>query len=289
MNAQTIAATPALGERADTGDLGGLLGLAGQRSAPFPLRELRVRASIVGNVCRTVVEQLFDNPYDTALEAVHMFPLPEDGAVTHLELRAGDVTVRAECREREEASRMFAEAREQGKRAALLDRERADVHTLRVTNIPPRASVSVRIVLVERLVESDGSLLWRFPTVIAPRYTPGEPIGHDGPGATPDTSRVPDASRLQPPLLLGTGARLDLEVEISGGVSRIESSLHAVRAAVGRVVKIAPSARATLDRDFVLRFAPAADAQAPLRAFADGDCTMVIVNLPPAAGGSRST
>jgi Ca-activated chloride channel family protein len=284
MNTQTMTATPALDEHPGARDLGGLLGLSGASTAPFPLREVRVRASIVANCCRTVVEQLFDNPHDAALEAVHIFPLPPDGAVTEMELRAGDVTVRAECREREDAARAFDEARAGGRRAALLERERPDVHTVRVTNIPARASVSVRLVVVERLRESDGRYLWRFPTVVAPRYMPGTPTGHAGPGTTPDTTRVPDASRLQPPLLLGDGARLDLEVEITGGVAQIESSLHAVRATLGTTVRVAPSTRATLDRDFVLRFTPETNATAPVRAYADGDFTMLVVNPSALAG-----
>src|SRR5512135_73940 len=127
-------------------DLGGLLGLLGEREVAFPLRELRVRAALAGDCCRTVVEQVFDNPYAEGLEAVHIFPLPPDGAVTELELSAGDVVVRGECRERAEAERAFDQARREGRRAALLTAERADVHTVRVTNIPPGTSVRVRLV-----------------------------------------------------------------------------------------------------------------------------------------------
>ena len=264
-------------------DLGGLLGILAGREVAFPLREVRVRSSLAGNCCRTVVEQVFDNPYAEGLEAVHIFPLPPDGAVTELELRAGDVIVRGECRERAAAEQAFDEARRLGKRAALLTAERADVHTVRVTNIPPGTSVRVRLVIVERLEEADGAFLWRFPTVIAPRYLPGnEEIGHAGSGVLPDTDRVPDASRLQPPLRLAGGVTLDLEVEIAGPLASLESSLHAVRTSFGDTVRVAPSGRATLDRDFVLRVVPAASDTASVRGYTDGAFTLAIVN-PPAA------
>jgi Ca-activated chloride channel family protein len=269
------------------GDLGGLLGLAGDREVAFPLREVRVRADIAADCCRTVVEQVFDNPYDEPLEAVHIFPLPPDGAVVEFEMTAGDVVVRGECREREAAEQAFDEARRTGRRAALLTAERADVHTIRVTNIPAGTGVRVRLVVVERLEEADGAHQWRFPTVIAPRYVPGDPIGHSGDGVTPDTDAVPDASRLQPPLRLAGGTRLDIEAAIAGPLASVESSLQAVRTAfAGDIVRIAPSGRATLDRDFVVRFAPSVPSDASVRAYTDGQYTLAIVN-PPAADAPR--
>jgi Ca-activated chloride channel family protein len=159
------------------------------------------------------------------------------------------------------------------------------VHTIRVTNIPPGTSVRVRLVIIDRLQEADGAFLWRFPTVIAPRYLPGsEEMGHDGSGVLPDTDRVPDASRLQPPLRLAGGVTLDLDAEIAGPLASLESSLHAVRAALGDMVHVAPSGRATLNRDFAIRFVPAASDAAPIRGYIDGAYTLAIVHPPiPAA------
>jgi Ca-activated chloride channel family protein len=280
-----VAPSAAVDAGAQPRDLGGLLGLRAGREVAFPLREVRVRASLAGNCCRTTIEQVFDNPYAEGLEAVHIFPLPPDGAVIELELKAGDVVVRSECRERQAAEQAFAQARRQGRRAALLTAERADVHTIRVTNIPPGTSVRVRFVIVERLEEADGAFLWRFPTVVAPRYLPGsEETGHDGSGVLPDTDRVPDASRLQPPLRLAGGVTLDLDAEIAGPLASLESSLHAVRAALGDMVHVAPSGRATLNRDFAIRFVPAASDAAPIRGYTDGAYTLAIVHPPiPAA------
>ncbi len=280
MMSTALAPTSALADPADHRDLGGLLGLDGNLAVAFPLRQVIARATMAGNCCRTTIEQTFANPHSRAMEAVHIFPLPPDGAVTEMEMRCGDVVVRAECRERDEAERHFSRARAEGHRAALLTAERADVHTLRITNVPPGADVSVRFVVVERLDEADGAFTWRFPTVVAPRFTPGTPVGHSGAGVAPDTDRVPDASRLQPPLTLDSGARLDLEVSIDGPLASLESSLHAVRSSFGDQVRVAPTAQAKLDRDFVLRFALAATPSAPARAFTDGEHTLVVVQVP---------
>jgi Ca-activated chloride channel family protein len=260
------------------------LGALVARDKPLPLAEVRVRAEIVGSFVRSVVEQRFENPHDQPLEVVHIFPLPPDGAVVELELRAGDRVIRGACRERGEARATFDAARKAGHRAALLDAERADVHTLRVTNIPPRTPVSVRLVVVEVLAPVDGRLTWRFPTTLAPRYTPGDPVGHEGPGVMADTDAVPDASRLSPPLRLAGGTRLDLEVKLAGPVTGLASSLHAVRVDLeDGGVRVAPSARATLNRDFVLSFTTADPDHATTRAWTDGRFTAVLVEPPAQA------
>ena len=114
-------------------------------------------------------------------------------------------------------------------------------------NIPPREEVVVELTLVGPLPVSDGEATFRFPLVVAPRYTPGMPL--DGPsvgtGVTPDTDQVPDASRVTPPVLLPgfpNPVALSLQVELDPpGVGagdadwtrRIRSSLHSVLTAAG--------------------------------------------------------
>jgi Ca-activated chloride channel family protein len=274
-NALSALATP------DPRGLGGLLALVDGVERALPLRDVRVRASIVGDCCRTEIDQRYGNAYRQPLEAVHILPLPEDGAVVEMELRAGDLVVRADCRERTEAEATFAAARAAGHRAALLTAERADIHTLRVTNLPPGEEIVVRIVVVERLTASDGRLRWRFPTTIAPRYLPGTATGHAGPGVLPDTDHAPDASRLQPPVLLSGGAKLDLEVVVHGVVRSVESSLHVARVSLeDGGVRVAPKGGATLDRDFVLQLATASPDRSEARAFTDGAYTLVVVEPP---------
>src|SRR5262245_2736046 len=203
-----------LGTRSGAIGLGALIACLDAGEDPFPLRSVRVRASIAGPCMRTEIEQRFANTRDEPVTAIYIFPLPGDGALVDLRIRAGDLDVRGECRERASAEQLFESARRQRQHAALVTEERAGVHTVRLANLPPRAEVTVQLVVVEKVAPVDGCYQWRFPTTIAPRYTPGQPIGHEGPGISPDTDRVPDASRLQPPIRLAGGTQLDLEVAI---------------------------------------------------------------------------
>lgn len=289
MTLHPVAPLPLPAAPVDPRGLGGLIVRIGAEEQPLPLVEVKVRATLTGCVSRTVVEQRYRNTLSRPLEAVHLFPLPEDGAVVEAELRCGELVVRAECRKREDAQQAYDTARSAGHRAALLTQERDDLHTLRVANLPPGEEVVVRLVVVEQLEAVDGSLRWRFPTTVAPRYLPGEATGHGGPGILPDTDRVPDASRLQPPLRLEGGTRFDLEVELQGAVSRVQSSLHAVSVELGegeeRSLRVAPAGHTTCDRDFVLAFRLGGVAAAPeSRAWTDGQHTLVVVAPPPGVG-----
>ncbi|MGD0830096.1 MAG: hypothetical protein ABR907_04075 [Terracidiphilus sp.] len=57
--------------------------------------------------------------------------------------------------------------------------------------------------------------------MVGPRYIPGQPIGQQGGGWAPDTNKVPDASKITPPVAVpGTraGHDISLELEIDAGV-----------------------------------------------------------------------
>ncbi len=271
----TVVAEPA----GDVG-LGGLLALVNGRSQALPLTSVKVRSAILGDCCRTEVEQRFRNTLSTPMEAVHIFPLPADGAIVEMELRAGEVVVRAECREREAAVQAYEQAKSTGQRAALLTQESVAVHTLKVANLPPGTDAVVRFVVIERLEIVDGAFQYRFPTVVAPKYAPGTSVGHEGLGVQADTDRSPDASRISPPLRLSGGTALDLEVQVAGPVSSVASSLHAVQLDLEEGgVRVAPSAKSTLDRDFVLRIR-AGVTITETRVYTDGKRALVVIRPP---------
>lgn len=279
-----MALQPTLEPECDPRGLGALVALTGGVEVALPLTRVQVRAEIVGGCARTVVEQHYTNALSTPVEAVHIFPLPPAGALIDVVLRCGDLEVRADLKEKGEAQATFAAAREAGHRAALVTQARDDVHTLRVTRLPPGEGVTVRLEVVEFLDFVDGAWRYRFPTTIAPRYLPGNPVGQAGDGILPDTDQVPDASWLQPPLRLAGGTRLDLEVLVRGPVHGVESAQHAVSMRLeGGDLRLAPSGKASLDRDIVFAVVPGDGAGIEARGYTDGKHAVVQV-APPATG-----
>ena len=63
---------------------------------PAPTLETRVRIEVTGMVARTRVEQRFENPTEYWVEAIYVFPLPEDAAVDRLLMTVGERVIEGE-------------------------------------------------------------------------------------------------------------------------------------------------------------------------------------------------
>src|SRR5439155_1617181 len=114
---------------------------------------------------------------------------------------------------------------------------------------------------------------------------PREQVGH---GVVPDTTTVPDASRITPPRLVpGFDAKVSLgvEVELFGGFSDLACSQHAVSTSSGpESARVMLSReREPLDRDFVLRWRIAGE-QVKSQLLAHGGFALLSV-VPPARQG----
>ena len=218
--------------------------------AGFPLRGTRVTAQVSGFVARVQVEQTFQNPYDRPVEAVYLFPLPDDAAVDAMELRAGDRVVRAQIRRRHEAQQEYREARDRGVLASLLEQERPNLFRQSVANIRPGDEVRVTLSYTQALPYEAGSYRFVYPMVAGPRYEPDHP---DEEGAA--------AAGTQQVVLTPGGERPDrVEVTIDAnlGVSlgEVTSPTHRldVRRDSPESVHVTLSETARPDRDLDVRF-----------------------------------
>jgi Ca-activated chloride channel family protein len=267
------------------------LGSLKAKEHPLPLQGVQVRARVVDRVAEVTVEQAFGNPFTEAIEAVYIFPLAGGSAVSRFEMQIGKRIVRGRIEERGEARKQYAEALDQGKRAALLEQERDDVFTVQVGNVLPGEAVTVRLTYTERLpFFEDGRTEIRLPLVVAPRYVGGEelprdPVGH---GVLQDSTTVPDASRITPPRLapgFDPKVSLGIEVELFGGVPDLACSQHAVSTSSGpESLRVALSREhEPLDRDFVLRWRISSE-QVKSQLLVHGGFAVLSV-LPPARGG----
>jgi Ca-activated chloride channel family protein len=166
----------------------------------FLLKETRVEAEISGVVARVRVSQVFQNPYAERLEALYVFPLPENAAVDAYSFQTGETVITGEIKRREEAHKAYEQARDEGRKAALLEQERANVFSQSVANIPPGEEITVHIEYVQPLDVDGDRYVFRFPMVVGPRYIPGSPVNRPnlGRGWVRDTNQVPDASRITP-------------------------------------------------------------------------------------------
>ena len=227
-----------------------------------PLKHTAVKAEISGFLSRVVVTQEFENPFKDKIEAVYTFPLPQAAAVDDMTMRVGERVVRGRILRKEEAQAVYDAARNSGQVASLLDQERPNIFTQSVANIMPGEKVTIEISYVETLKYEAGTYEFVFPMVVGPRYNPGTPTGKQGGGFSPDTTQVPDASRITPQVApAGTRAGHDISIEVAldAGVpvDEIKTTSHEVE-----IEKVSDRrARVTLrkqseipNKDFVLKY-----------------------------------
>jgi Ca-activated chloride channel homolog len=213
-----------------------------------PLQHTDVKADVSGFIARVKVTQTFFNPLDEKIEAVYVFPLPHQAAVDDMTMVLGERKIVGLIKRRAEARSIYEQALAQGMTAALLEQERPNIFTQSVGNIAPKQEVKIEISYVDVLAYDMGTYEFHFPMVVGPRYIPGgatsaiAPVppelkgavgeldkrkvveGSDAPkgtGWSPDTTRVPDASRITPPVLkpgMRNGHDISFTLSMDAGV-----------------------------------------------------------------------
>ena len=214
----------------------------------FPLKHTQVNARISGNISRVDVTQTFENPLTTALDVTYVFPLPDEAAVDTMVIRLGDRTIQGRIEKRETAQTLYEQAKQQGKTAALLEQERANIFTQSLANILPGEQIEVMISYSDRLGYTQGDYEFIFPMVVGPRYIPGNPLeasdkadasdSSQGSADAPmllnqDTDIVPDASRLNGPFLptgirSGHDIQVTVEIETGAKIANLRSPSHQI-------------------------------------------------------------
>jgi Ca-activated chloride channel family protein len=144
-----------------------------------PTVDTDVEMTVSGMVVRSKVKQTFKNPDDIWVEGVYVFPLPDNAAVDHMRMIIGERVIEGEIQEREEAKKTYNKAKQEGKKAALMDQERPNVFTNAVANIGPYESVTIEIEYQQTVQyqqqQGEGKFELRFPLTMTPRYIPGTP------------------------------------------------------------------------------------------------------------------
>lgn len=227
--------------------IGGLFSKSGGQQQTFPLQHTEVMARVTGNVSRVEVTQTFTNPFNKPLEAVYVFPLPDEAAVDDMEIRVGDRIIRGLIKKRQEAKQIFEQAKQEGKTAGLLEQERDNVFTQSLANIKPGEKIDVTIRYTDSLKFEKGNYEFAFPMVVAPRYNPIQ-------GAA-------NASKVNPPTQIAEtrdGNNIGVTVEIDAGVpiKAVNSNSHKVQTQQdGGITRIQLANEKTIpNKDFVVRY-----------------------------------
>lgn len=228
---------------------------AGRAEQPrrfVPLQRTKLEGEIVGPLASLRLSQTYrfsSEQSDKVLEAVYRFPLPGDAAVMGVRARFGEVEIIAELQERTKAEAGYAEAKTQGRQAALLTRESPDVFTLQVAGIQPDQDITIETSYVQLARAEGQGWSLRIPLTTSPRYVRG------------DESASRHAHG-QPLLVLrDPGHRFALDLTLSA--SDVKSPTHSLATTneEGRVRIKLQEGEILPDRDCVLTWRPVQEAE----------------------------
>jgi len=245
---------------------------------------------VSGLVAHVSVQQRFLNDGTEWVEGIYVFPLPDDAAVNRLRMHIGERIIEGEIREREKARKEYEQAKIQGKKASLVEQQRANLFTTAVANIGPGEEVTVEIEYLQNLKYDEGTFSLRFPLTLTPRFIPGAPLpGRKGSGWSRDTARVPDASLITPPVVTKSkDHEVTLDARINAGVPLeiVASRYHPIDVQqVGDSFQVTlMNGTAPLDHDLELLWRPVPDKAPRAMVFSEtikGDPYVLVMLLPP--------
>ena len=130
-----------------------------------------VKIDIAGPVSRTIVSQRFINTGEKWAEGVYVFPIGENSAVDTLKMRIGDRFIEGKIKEKKVAKIAYEKAKEEGKKASLVEQQKPNMFTNTIANIGPGEIVTVQIEFQTKLSPHNGVWELRVPLVSAPKYS----------------------------------------------------------------------------------------------------------------------
>ncbi len=245
---------------------------------------------VTGLVARVQVRQEFCNDGTEWVEGIYVFPLPDEAAVDQLRMTIGERIIEGEIREKEKAKKAYEQAKAEGKKASLVEQERPNMFTTSVANVAPGETIIVELQYLETLRYDNGTFSIRFPMTMTPRYVPGLALpDKTGSGWSPDTTQVPDASLITPPVVTHSrDHKASFAAEIQAGVplALVASRYHVVdidhrddRYFVSLADDDVP-----MDHDIELTWRPVADSAPRAMLFTEdgnGESHALLMMLPP--------
>ncbi|KKW92046.1 marine proteobacterial sortase target protein [Sphingobium chungbukense] len=206
--------------------------------------------TVSGQIARVRVTQAFRNGSSQWMEASYLYPLPDDGAVDSLKMVVGQRVIIGHIKRREEARALYEKARDDGKKAALVESERPNLFRNSVANVGPGETVLIAIEYQAPVRQLGGEYALRLPLVVGTRYIPAQtpaadaanvsaPLAHPalGKGINPVSITVHLAPGFKPANLISPYHRI--------AIDRDGAETRTIRLADGQV---------PADRDFELRW-----------------------------------
>jgi len=213
----------------------------------LPLKETRADIAIAGVMAHVRVTQVYKNEGQKPIEAIYVFPGSTRAAVFAMQMTVGERKIIAEIHKKDDARKIYEDAKTEGKTASLLEQQRPNVFQMSVANILPGDVIRVEMDYAELLVPEAGTYELVYPAVVGPRY-----VGEDS--APPSFTNTPYQHQGEKP-----SYGWDVAVRLSAGmnIKRVTSPSHPISTTLtepGIADVTLTNKGAAGTRDFVLQY-----------------------------------
>jgi Ca-activated chloride channel family protein len=214
-----------------------------------------IAVTVSGQTARVTVTQAFRNTSDKWMEATYLYPLPDDGAVDTLDMVVGNRIFRGKIKPREEARQIYEKALAEGRKAGLVEQERANMFRNSIANVGPGETVLIAIEFQAPVSQLGNDYALRLPLVVGPRYIP--PHSLKSGGDLVDAARV--SAPVADPKIAGNLNPVSIRVDLAPGFDpvNVTSPYHlvkVVRNGAGHSTVTLAKGDVPANRDFELRW-----------------------------------
>lgn len=243
------------------------------------LKGVNIRARLHGLMAEVEVEQIYQNPRKTNIEAVYTFPLPISAVLLGLDVEIAGRKISGHVVEKKQAERDYEDAVTDGNSAVMLEEAGPGLYTASIGNLMAKESAVIRYRYGLLLSWQRSCVRFQLPTTIAPRYGNAEAAGLK-------PHQIPTSA-------LDVEYPLDLSIAVEGELANATIASPSHLLSVGRTdhgVIVRLAGKAVLDRDFILTLeSEKAQSSCVLVPDQDGQVALASLRIPPAPGADDQT
>ncbi|XP_078078208.1 protein mono-ADP-ribosyltransferase PARP4 isoform X2 [Mustelus asterias] len=195
-------------------------GLQDSAGNEIALQEFHVEAKLMDLVAQVMIFQSYTNPSVFPIEAKYVFPLDDAAAVCGFEAFINGKHIIGQVKEKQQAHHEYQQAIKQGHGAYLMDQASADVFTISIGNLPPNASVIIKITYITEL-----SVDCEYISFLLPGSLTSQQQDKALQEKTQESLKKMDVKQQEP----AGGFSLNLSIEMPFEIKEITSPTHNIK------------------------------------------------------------
>lgn len=166
------------------------------------LASTQAKMQVTGLINHVTITQEYKNTHPFSVNARYVFPLPSESAVYAMTMQVDERIIQGKIAEKQQAQRIFNQAKKAGKRAALVKQQRANMFVSKLANLGAGQTLKITLKYQEMVQFNNGEFAIRLPTTFTPRYHPVKvSIGENEPFTGSATQQIIPNGWIAPKLI----------------------------------------------------------------------------------------